>query len=305
MKVQVQDLFRIIFVSFEQIVTVFARIERGGCFMSAWLLSPEELAQCYQQDSVVVVDCRFSLADTAEGERHYRSGHIAGAHYLHLDRDLCGPKGVHGGRHPLPESAQFATALERIGVSHDTLVVAYDDNRFAFAARLWWQLRYFGHDRVKLLDGGFRAWQAQALPVETDIPKAKPGEFAVSPRVDLLVDINTVKTIPHTSGAVLIDSRENERFRGVVEPIDPIAGHINGAVNYPWLDVTDDAGYFTGIDDQQRRWQSLVSADELVVYCGSGVTACANLLSLAEIGREDAKLYGGSWSDWCSFLPEN
>lgn len=271
--------------------------------MSKWFISVDALAECYASAEVLVIDCRFSLADTEQGQRLYQEGHIDGAYYLHLDRDLSGAKAQHGGRHPLPEIATLVATLNRMGVTKETLIVAYDDNHFAFASRLWWLLRYIGHDKVKVLDGGYSAWCEASLAITKTLAESvAPGSMASTPNASMLVDINEVKTIPLQVNAALIDSREKERYLGLQEPIDPIAGHINGAINYPWLEVSDEAGCFTGSEKQQQRWHNMLDKEQLVVYCGSGVTACVNLLSLAEIGREDARLYSGSWSDWCSYL---
>jgi thiosulfate/3-mercaptopyruvate sulfurtransferase len=274
--------------------------------MFRFLISVDELVGIYQSPNVVVIDCRFSLADDTEGERLYRQTHIPGAYYLHLNRDLSGVVGEHGGRHPLPDTPSLISKLEGLGVSHNTQVVIYDDSRLAFASRLWWWLRYVGHENVKILNGGFRAWCDRQCPISSEVPSSevpvRGDKMGGDIRANSVVDINTVKTVPNTEGSVLVDSRERERFLGIKEPIDPVAGHINGAVNYPWQEVTDEKGFFLDLNQQRRRWQALTAADELVVYCGSGVSACVNLLSLAELGRDDAKLYVGSWSDWCSYL---
>jgi thiosulfate/3-mercaptopyruvate sulfurtransferase len=272
--------------------------------MSRWLISVTELAECYQRDNVVVIDCRFALADTQAGEMSYAAGHIPGSRYAHLDRDLSGSRGKHGGRHPLPQFDDLAAIFARLGINSNppSLVVAYDDSRFAFASRLWWLLRYCGHDNVKVLDGGYRAWCAANLPTTTDLPIYKPGIFAPVPRPQMVVDIDTVKNIDKQTDTVLIDSREAPRFLGIEEPIDPVAGHIDGARNYPWQQASNEAGVFNAPSDQRTRWGDVAAAKNIVVYCGSGVTACVNLLSLAEIGRDDARLYAGSWSDWCSYL---
>ncbi len=271
--------------------------------MNSYTISPEDLNLCRKEHEVLVIDCRFSLQDPSEGEKLYGQSHIAGAHYLHLAHDLAAPPAAHGGRHPLPEANDLQKKLRAIGLNNDTLVVAYDDSRLAFSARLWWLLRYLGHDSVKVLDGGFRAWQQLGLPCNSDSPERQNGDFVAEPQPEWIVDINTVKTLPHTRGAVLVDSREKERFLGQKEPIDPIAGHINGAVNYPWQEVTDAQAKVLPPAQLAQRWGAVAEAEELVVYCGSGVTGCVNLLSLAIIGRADARLYPGSWSDWCSYLP--
>jgi thiosulfate/3-mercaptopyruvate sulfurtransferase len=270
--------------------------------MGRYLINVDQLEACYQRDDVVVIDCRYSLGDTHQGQVLYQQSHIPGAHYLHLDRDLSGPKSRHGGRHPLPEVSQLEALFSSLGINASSHVIAYDDSRFGFAARLWWLLRYLGHEQVQLLDGGFHAWCEQGLAVTGSVSPRTEQIFKARPRPELVVGINEVKTIPHMAGSVLIDSREEKRFLGEEEPIDPVAGHINGAKNYPWQQVADERGFFLEEGRQRARWGELLGQQELVVYCGSGVTACVNLLSLAMVGREDAKLYAGSWSDWCSYL---
>ncbi|MCZ6829320.1 MAG: sulfurtransferase [Gammaproteobacteria bacterium] len=249
----------------------------------------------------VVVDCRFSLADTDAGESSYRKGHIPGAHYLHLDRDLCGEKGEHGGRHPLPDPARFCERLAQLGITTDTPVVAYDDSRFAFASRLWWMLRSLGYRSVQVLDGGFSAWCAAGAGTDVEIPEPQPVAAHQAEAYAARLDIDGVRSA-QSEAAILVDSREEKRYRGIEEPIDPVAGHIPGAVNYPWQGVSDEAGFALDVSAQSDRWQDLDPQRELVVYCGSGVTACVNLLSLAMAGRSRVQLYAGSWSDWCSYL---
>lgn len=256
---------------------------------------------------VVVVDCRFALMQPELGEQQYQTSHIPGAYYLDLDRDLSSPVGQHGGRHPLPDPEAFAAKVRAIGVNSEgssgpTLVVAYDDSRLAFASRLWWLLRYFGHLNVAVLDGGFSAWQAAGYPVTAEIPAPQTGNFTPQPHPEQVVDINVVKARKDLPHVVLIDSREGDRYRGEREPIDPVAGHIPGAVNYPWQEVTNEQGFLKPTAEQRDRWSQVASADEILVYCGSGVSACVNLLSLELAGLNQGKLYAGSWSDWCSYL---
>ena len=266
------------------------------------IVSPEWLAANTENPQVVIIDCRFSLADSESGQKQYQESHIPGAFYLDLNRDLASAVGKHGGRHPLPNMGELAEKLSAIGInSSETLVVAYDDSRLAFAARLWWLLRYVGHSKVALLDGGFSAWKAAGYPVTNTLPQPREGKFVVQLQPDLVVDIETVKERKDLAGAVLIDSRESERYAGLREPIDPIAGHIPGAVNYPWQEVTDETGKVRSTSAQKQRWAQLETGAEIIVYCGSGVTACVNLLSLEIAGIPDAKLYVGSWSDWCSY----
>ncbi len=265
------------------------------------IVSADWLQQHLDDPQVLIVDCRFSLMEPEVGHQQYETGHIPGAYYLDLNRDLSSLVGQHGGRHPLPNVEDLAAKLSAIGITELTQVVVYDDSRFAFAARLWWLLRYLGHDRVAILNGGFKNWQAAGHPVTTVKPDRPAGQFIPRLRSQWLVDIDAVKARKDSPTIALVDSREGERYRGEKEPIDPIAGHIPGAINYPWQEVTDENG-FVRSEEQCDRWSALRSADEILVYCGSGVTACVNLLSLAIAGIDTGKLYAGSWSDWCSYL---
>lgn len=270
--------------------------------MTDAIVSPQWLSEHLNDFDVTIVDCRFSLADAELGYQQYLTSHLPNAFYLHLNTDLSSPVGEHGGRHPLPNPEELADKLASIGVnSSQTLVVAYDDSRFAFASRLWWLLRYLGHDNVAVLDGGFSQWQQQGYPVTAELPKPTSGTFAVQLHPEWVVDVETVKAQKDLPGIVLVDSREPGRYRGEYEPIDPVAGHIPGAVNYNWQEVTDDRGFVKSVEDQRQRWQEMDSAEAAIVYCGSGVTACVNLLSLHIADVPNAQLYAGSWSDWCSY----
>lgn len=268
------------------------------------IVSPDWLANHLEDSNIVIVDCRFSLANPQLGQQQYQDGHIPGAFYLDLDQDLASPIQKHGGRHPLPNPEKLAAKLSEIGItSQQTLVVAYDDSRFAFASRLWWLLRYYGHEKVVLLDGGFSQWKNSGYPISSEIPSAQFGQFTPQIHPEMLVNIETVKARKDLPGVVVVDSREPERYLGKTEPIDPIAGCIPGAVNYPWQEVTESTG-FVKINQQSQRWEKIKEAEEIIVYCGSGVTACVNLLSLELAEIHHAQLYGGSWSDWCSYLIE-
>ncbi|MBE9141093.1 sulfurtransferase [Nodosilinea sp. LEGE 07088] len=268
------------------------------------LVSTAWLTQHLDDPLVVVVDCRFALADPHQGRQQYTQSHVPGAWYVDLNQDLSGPVQRHGGRHPLPPIEDLTTLLTTIGVmskgSDSTLVVAYDDSQFAFAARLWWLLRYLGHDNVAVLDGGWGGWVQSGNPVTTAQPEARPGNFIPAQRQNWVVDIDHVRR--RQQGSMLIDSRSPERYRGEVEPIDPIAGSIPGAVNYFWQAVSDSVGQMQPPEQLADHWAALDAADEVIVYCGSGVTACVNLLSQTLAGRPMAKLYAGGWSDWCSYL---
>jgi len=274
------------------------------------IVSADWLLAHLDNPGVAIADCRFSLMEPDLGRRQYYQSHIPGAVYFDLNADLSGPVQRHGGRHPLPDPAALAQTLAAAGITRsETWVIAYDDSRLAFASRFWWLLRYLGHDRVAVLDGGFSLWQAAGYPVTAATapsPLRPAGQFVPALRPEMVVDIEMVKQRKDQAGVVLVDSREGDRYRGEREPIDPIAGHIPGAVNYPWQEVTDEQGRALPTQAQYQRWQNLFSTqeiDEIIVYCGSGVTACVNLLSLEMAGwGGQGRLYAGSWSDWCSYL---
>jgi thiosulfate/3-mercaptopyruvate sulfurtransferase len=248
--------------------------------------------------AVAVLDCRFELADPAAGERAYRAGHIPGAQYVHLERDLSGPRGERGGRHPLPTPAAFAAAMGSLGVGDDSMVVVYDQDA-SMAPRAWWLLRYMGHDAVALLDGGIDAWRQAGGDVEREVREPVARAFTPRPRPDWTVTIEAVRGLGQDS--VLIDARAGERYRGEVEPLDPRAGHIPGARSAPFKDGMDASGRWLDADDQASRFDRLAPPGApIVAYCGSGVTACANLLALEIAGRKGARLYPGSFSDWSS-----
>jgi thiosulfate/3-mercaptopyruvate sulfurtransferase len=269
--------------------------------MNDWVTC-EWLAKNLNKEKIVVVDCRFQLTNSVWGYEQYSFNHIPGAYYLDLNQDLSTPVAQQGGRHPLPDFDKLADKLADLGiVKNETFVVAYDDSRFAFAARLWWLLNYMGHTKVALLDGGWQAWQQKGYPVTNIIPQLRSGNFIPQLQTDLIVDRETVKTRKDLDSVVLIDSRDSDRYAGIREPIDPVAGHIPGAVNSPWQQVTDEQGYLCSIAAQQQLWNDYKSAKEIIVYCGSGVTACVNLFSLKIAGIDGAKLYPGGWSDWCSY----
>ena len=268
-----------------------------------FVVSAQYLSEHLNDPQVLIVDCRFALTEPTLGHQQYQISHIPGAHYLDLNKDLSASVGRHGGRHPLPDTSELARKLAAIGVNfQETLVVAYDDSRFAFAARLWWLLRYMGHDQVTLLDGGWTGWHSQGYPVTDVLPTPQPGHFVPQLHCDWIVNIDALKTRKELPGVVLVDSREGDRYAGKREPIDPIAGHIPGAINRPWQSVTDTQGYLHSVAEQQQRWVDIDQETEVLVYCGSGVTACVNLFSLEVAGIHTGKLYPGGWSDWCSYL---
>jgi thiosulfate/3-mercaptopyruvate sulfurtransferase len=261
------------------------------------LIRPAEL-QTLTNTPTVIIDCRFSLADTEEGRRFYHAGHIPDAHYAHLDEDLSGPI-IPGqtGRHPLPSVEEASALFGRWGISQGVQVVVYDDKKGAIAARLWWMLRWLGHDQVAVLEGGWTAWVAAGGAVSTELPGLQPAVFQPQERKHWIVDAERVDQIRQDDNYHLIDSRAAERYRGEVEPIDPIAGHIPGAQNLPFPENWQADGTMKSADELQARFAGL-PPDSTVFYCGSGVTACHNLLAYAHAGLGEARLYPGSWSDW-------
>lgn len=252
--------------------------------------------------SVLPVDVRWYL-DGRVGRDVYESGHIPGAIHLDVDRDLASPRDPgRPGRHPLPTAEAFARTLQRAGVDESTTVVAYDDEGGAIAARLWWLLRYFGHPaRVLVLDGGIQAWQAAGGAVEAGPVAARVGVAlpTLSPDPTMVVDRAQVRAMSEGRRGLLLDARALPRYRGDVEPIDPRAGHVPGAKSAPFVgNLREPKGVFLSTDELRRRYEELgaVGAD-VVAYCGSGVTACHDLLALHLAGLP-ARLYEGSWSDW-------
>ncbi len=248
-----------------------------------------------QQTPMVLLDVRWHLGGPP-GIESYRRGHLPGAVFVDLGRDVAGPPGE-GGRHPLPESGDFEAAMRRAGVSADKLVVVYDDADSTAAARLWWALRYFGHDRVRVLDGGYRAWTEAGHPVTTAEPEVKPGDFIADPGRLPVLDADGAAAL--AGAGVLLDARAAERFRGEREPIDPVAGHIPGARNAPTSGNVGVDGRFLPPSLLRERFAKLGATDALDVgaYCGSGVTAAHEILALNLAGIP-AALYVGSWSHW-------
>jgi thiosulfate/3-mercaptopyruvate sulfurtransferase len=257
--------------------------------------------------TTVVVDTSFDLADPAAGEHSYREGHLPGAHYLHLDRDLAdhtpAADGRFRGRHPLPAREAFAATLARIGIGPTTPVVVYDRQGAMFAARAWWMLRWLGHREVAVLDGGLAAWLAAGGGLVTDAPAASAAHPAYAPAASLVPTVDAAALQAALGRVRLIDARAPERFRGDVEPLDPVAGHIPGAVNRPFKDNLDPQGRFLGPEALRAAFKPLLAdrpPAEVVHQCGSGVTACHNLLAMEIAGLPGAVLYPGSWSEWCA-----
>lgn len=249
-----------------------------------------------------VFDCRHQLADPAAGEAAYTAGHLPGASFLHLDRDLSGPTTGSNGRHPLPDPQRLAARLAAAGVSNTTQVVAYDDAGGMIAGRLWWLLRWLGHERVALLDGGIQGWQAAGRPLSRTVPQPAPAVFAAAPR-DWVVDAETVLANLDGGELCVVDARSPDRFRGENETLDRVGGHIPGARNRFFRDNLDTDGGFKPVAELRREFSALLAGidpAQVVMQCGSGVSACHNLLAMEIAGLPGARLYAGSWSEWCS-----
>jgi len=265
------------------------------------LIEAQSLAQHLGDPDWVIIDCRFTLTEPTAGHAAYSQSHIPGARYADLDRDLARRPEPGDGRHPLPSVAEFAARLGDWGIGEGSTVVAYDDASGAIAARLWWMLRWLGHDRSVVLNGGFGAWMAANLPTETDVPRWEPARF-VPRRVasDAVVSAAEIPGIV-AAGGLLVDARAGPRYRGEQEPIDPVAGHVPGAVNRPFSENITTAGRFRDAANLSTDLRELLAgrdAGDVVAMCGSGVTACHLLLAMAVAGLEDGKLYAGSWSEW-------
>lgn len=269
----------------------------------AQLISAEHLQQRLQQPNLLLLDCRFALNDPAYGSRSYAEGHIPGALYADLEHDLSGPvhKGVTG-RHPLPDAQQLQQRLRNWGLGEDTEVVLYDDGSDAFAARAWWLLTWLGkREGVYLLDGGLKAWRAAGYPLSQEVPQVQPGTFLAQPDPSLVVDAGQLQQRLGQKQLCLLDARALPRFRGEVESLDPVAGHIPGAQCALFSDNLDSDGRFLPAEKLHQRFASLLNGrpvEQLVAYCGSGVTACHNLFALCLAGYPLAPLYAGSWSEW-------
>ncbi|SDD16450.1 thiosulfate/3-mercaptopyruvate sulfurtransferase [Paenibacillus sp. UNCCL117] len=265
------------------------------------VVSQEWLFEHGTDDHIVIVDCRFALGNPTSGRKDYEADHIPGAFYLDLEEDLSAPKAAHGGRHPLPDVEKLAAKLGAIGVDAGAFVVAYDDQGGAMASRLWWLLAYMGHERAAILDGGYTRWKEAGYPVTDEPPVERAAEFRPRLRPELVLSMDDVKQRLGRPGTVLIDSREPRRYAGLEEAIDPVAGHIPGAKNRFWKDGLTEGGLWRPAAEQADRFADLKEAEEIVVYCGSGVTACPNVLALQQAGFGNVKLYAGSWSDWVSY----
>jgi thiosulfate/3-mercaptopyruvate sulfurtransferase len=266
--------------------------------LSKPLVSGDWLAEHLTDADLAIADCRFVMATTEEGRSAYARAHLPGAVYFHLDEDLAAPVGPHGGRHPLPAPAVIARTLGAAGIGPGMKVVAYDWTG-EHAARFWWLLRWLGHDEVAVLDGGYKAWEAAGRPLTSEPSKPQARTFTPNPRPEMIVPMEGVRTRPKE--LIVVDARSAERFAGQPSPLDPKPGHIPGAVSRAWQESLRPDGSWRSPAEQAARFAGLPEPTRLIHSCGSGVTACANLLAMEIAGLKGARLYPGSWGDWCSY----
>ena len=269
------------------------------------LISATELAAHIDDPKWVVIDCRHDLMNLAAGREGYAIGHIKNALFIDLETQLSGAKrgedGVFRGRHPLPERAALVETLRALGIDDDSQVVAYDAHGGMFAARLWWLLRWIGHEAVAVLDGGMAAWQAPGLPMSTDVPKRAAGSIGERAALVGTVSVGEVVGNLESGARTVIDARAADRFRGENETIDPVGGHIPGAKNRFFKENLQADGRFKNAQQLRAEWSALMDDPaRAIMQCGSGVTACHNLLALETAGLRGAVLYPGSWSEWCA-----
>ncbi len=267
------------------------------------LVSAKETAAHLDDPQWVICDCRHDLANYSAGYKAYRSGHIPGARFLHLDVDLSGPKTGLNGRHPLPHPATFCLRLGALGISNDTQIVAYDESGGVYASRLWWMLRWVGHTRAAVLDGGLPAWTSAGLPLTVEQPVVEPVSYNGRAVPQALVDGKQLLAQLDDGQTLVLDARSPDRYRGENETLDPVAGHIPGAVNRFFKLNLDGNGRFKTPADLKQEFSAVLNgyAPESTVHqCGSGVTACHNLLAMEVAGLSGSRLYPGSWSEWVS-----
>jgi len=265
------------------------------------LVSTDQLAQHLDDPDWVIFDCRFTLTNTEAGRSAYQQGHIPGSRYVYVDDDMSSPVTPTSGRHPLPDIKIFCEKLSRWGVDGSKQVVVYDDSFGSMAVRMWWLLRWLGHDNVALLDGNWPKWVKQKLPVTTKLPIMTPAHFVANVRDELLADTVEVDFARRERCSVLIDARPEQRFSGEREPLDTVAGHIPGAINWVYEENLDFDGTYLSAEELKEAYLKLMHGlkpSQVIHTCGSGVTACHNMLAMEIAGLHGSKLYAGSWSEW-------
>jgi len=271
--------------------------------MHSTLVSTEELVQHLDDPNWIVFDCRFTLTDPEAGRRAYQHGHIPGARYAHLDNDLSSPITATSGRHPLPDPQALAAKLGQWGVDETRQVVVYDDSFGSMAVRMWWLLRWLGHDAVALLDGGLPRWMRQKLPITAALPTIKPTLFTPRLQNAMWADASEVNQARQDRSRMIIDARPEQRFSGENEPLDRVGGHIPGSVNWTFEENIDFDGTYLPAEELRAAYLDLlhgIPPEQVIHSCGSGVTACHNILAMEIAGLAGGKLYPGSWSEWIS-----
>ncbi len=261
-------------------------------------------ARLAENRPLVFADVRFHPKEAEYGTKAYRQGHLPEAVFIDFKAELTDPAQQHGGRSPLPSPERLAGTFGKLGIDHSTTVVVYEDVNGPAASRLWWILKYLGADNVYVLDGGYQAWAAAGLPISVETPASQPREFVTEVRSDWLVGVEEVRAASRAGrgvGAALVDSRDAAQYLGQEAPFDPVAGHIPGARHYFWKDALNEDGTWKSADELRERFADLPKDEEIIVYCGSGISATPNVLALREVGYENVKLYAGSWSDWISY----
>lgn len=268
----------------------------------SYLIEPSDLLEAMKAEDIRIVDCRFKHSEPSYGRELYSKEHITGAVYFHLEEDMSGTVGTHGGRHPLPNLAEFKQKLEEAGIGNNTRIIAYDGGDGAFASRFVWTLCYLGHKHVQILNGGYFAWKRAGGKVDGEIPQYNRQIFNVYTDSTIIATYDEVKEYVNLrpNEVTLLDSREERRYLGIEEPIDKVAGHIPGAINKLWMDGIK-GGSFLSAEKQRERFSELSNTQVVIVYCGSGVTAAPNFIALKEAGFEQVKLYVGSFSDWVTY----
>lgn len=268
------------------------------------LVSAKWLKENFNNENMVIIDCRFDLMDKNYGKKSYEKNHIQGAVRVDIETELSSKVQEHGGRHPLPSIDELKATFENLGISNNSIVVCYDEGDLAGASRLWWILKYLGHNEVYVLGGGINEFISIGGTTDNKKPNIpKKGNFTVNLNDSMRVDMKYVKERLYKDNVAIIDSREYKRYLGEFEPVDIKAGHIPSAMNYFWMDILEKNGENMNIkcvEDLKKHFEKLNNYDEVIVYCGSGITACPNSLALSEIGI-DHKVYSGSFSDWVSY----
>jgi thiosulfate/3-mercaptopyruvate sulfurtransferase len=267
------------------------------------LVDTADVAAHLDDANVVIVDCRYKLSDESWGANQYLASHVPGAVYAHLDSDLSGKTTGRNGRHPLPSAEMLARTFGRLGISNRSQIIAYDQDDGTFASRLWWLAKWIGHDAVAVLNGGFAKWLAEGRPTRSGQEAREPAMFRGALRQAMAVDVDEVARESRRGGVLLVDARAPERYRGELEPIDRVAGHIPGAVNHHFKRNLEGGGRFRSSRELREQFLDTLGGappEQVICYCGSGVTACHNLLALEHAGLHGARLYAGSWSEWTS-----